>query len=182
MLSHLIMTIIGPDRPGLVTSLASVVAAHGGNWLECRMSHLEGQFAGILRVQVPEDSVDSLLDALRRLESEKLTVIAHRGDPSASALTPSRSLALEVIGHDRPGIVREITRTLARFRANVEELETDRSSAPMTGEMLFHARARIVLPDACAESAVREELERIAADLMVELRLEQDPNRPERSA
>src|SRR4051812_3506563 len=40
----LVMTIIGPDRPGLVELLASLVAEHGGNWLESRMSHLAGQF------------------------------------------------------------------------------------------------------------------------------------------
>ena len=44
------MTIIGRDRPGLVESVAQVVAAHGGNWLESRMSRLGGHFAGILRV------------------------------------------------------------------------------------------------------------------------------------
>ncbi|MEZ5277215.1 MAG: ACT domain-containing protein [Opitutaceae bacterium] len=171
MLANLIMTIIGPDRPGLVGSLASVIASQGGNWLESRMGHLEGQFAGILRVQVPEESVDSLLNALRGLESEKLEVIAHRGESIEASASLLRSFSLEVIGHDRPGIVREITGTLARFRINVEELETERSSAPMTGGMLFQARARIVLPADCPESLVRSELEKIASDLMVELRL-----------
>ena len=48
----LVLTLIGPDRAGLVEAVAAVVADHGGNWLESRMSRLAGQFAGILEVEV----------------------------------------------------------------------------------------------------------------------------------
>jgi len=174
MLSNLVMTIIGPDRPGLAESLASSITAHGGNWLESRMGHLGGQFAGILRVQVDEASVEAMIDALRELESQELNVVVNRGTPSGSTGGTVDALKLEVIGHDRPGIVAEITRVLADFKANVEVLETERLSAPMSGEMLFQARARIVLPTGCREEEVRERLEEIASDLMVEFRLESD--------
>lgn len=174
MLSHLVMTIIGPDRPGLVESLASTITAHGGNWLESRMGHLGGQFAGILRVQVPEESVVAMTEALRAMESEEFRVVVNRGAAEDAVMGGFDVLNLEVIGHDRPGIVSEITRVLAGFQINVESLETERISAPMSGEMLFQARARIGLPSECSEAGVRQKLEEIASDLMVELRLEQD--------
>ena len=41
-MTDLVLTLIGPDRPGLVEAVAEVVAAHGGNWLESRMAHLAG--------------------------------------------------------------------------------------------------------------------------------------------
>ena len=56
----LVMTVIGQDRPGLVDTIAGLVAGHAGNWLESRMSRLGGQFAGILRVEVPEEQVPPL--------------------------------------------------------------------------------------------------------------------------
>ena len=56
-MTDLVLTLIGPDRPGLVESLAKRVTAHGGNWVESRMAHLAGQFAGILRVEVPPENV-----------------------------------------------------------------------------------------------------------------------------
>jgi glycine cleavage system regulatory protein len=174
MSSNLVMTIIGPDRPGLVESLASIITAHGGNWLESRMGHLGGQFAGILRVQTPEDSVAAITHALRQLESNQLTVVVNRGESSGSSDSGRNTLNLEIIGLDRPGIVSEITRVLAGFRVNVDELETKCSSAPMSGEMMFQARARIVVPETCEVGDVRAELEKIASDLMVELRLERD--------
>ena len=55
MSTTLVLTVIGTDRPGLVESIAAVVAAHGGNWLESRMARLGGQFAGIVRIEVPRE-------------------------------------------------------------------------------------------------------------------------------
>ena len=173
MTANLVMTIIGPDRPGLVETLASIITSHGGNWLESRMGHLGGQFAGILRVQAPEASVESITRELRELESDRLTVVVNRGQSHDFNDSSRKTMALEIIGLDRPGIVAEITRVLAGFTINVEELETECSSAPMSGEMMFQARARVVIPETCDVLDVRAELERIAADLMVELRLEQ---------
>ena len=64
----LVMTLISPDRTGLVESIARAVAAHGGNWLESRMAHLAGKFAGILRIEVPADKAAALQSALAELE------------------------------------------------------------------------------------------------------------------
>ena len=63
----LVMTVIGPDRPGLVDSVAALVAEHGGNWLESRMSRLGGHFAGILRVDVPGENEPELVAGLKIL-------------------------------------------------------------------------------------------------------------------
>jgi glycine cleavage system regulatory protein len=76
---------------------------------------------------------------------------------------------LEIVGHDRPGIVREIARALSARAVNVEELSTERSSAPMTGELIFTARANVRLPPGMAAREVKRELEAIASDLMVDL-------------
>ena len=64
----LVLTLIGPDRPGIVDSVSEVVAAHGGNWLESRMAHLAGKFAGVLCVEVADDQAAALEDALSRLD------------------------------------------------------------------------------------------------------------------
>ena len=80
MLTPLVMTIIGPDRTGLVESVARVVAEHGGNWLESRMSRLGGEFAGILRIELPADKRQPLLDALQKLQGAGLTVVVRPDD------------------------------------------------------------------------------------------------------
>jgi glycine cleavage system regulatory protein len=170
MLTTLVMTVLGADRPGLVQLIAACVADRGGNWLESRMCHLGGQFAGIIRVEAPADRADELKRALQRLEVEGLRVIVHAGHDPAG---PARGMvvALELVGQDRPGILRQVSAVLAAHQANVEELASERVSAPMGGGTLFQARATILVPDAGRIPALRADLEKIAADLMVDLHL-----------
>lgn len=167
MPTQLVLTLIGPDRPGLVDVVAATVADHGGNWLESRMCHLGGEFAGILRVEVSNEKEAELSAALARLDGLQVTV-----RPDANASGPARiSARIEVMGQDRPGIVRQISRALATHRANVEELHTERISAPMSGEMMFQATIDVLLPADADGEPLKVELERIAADLMVEIKL-----------
>jgi len=168
MQSTLVMTIIGVDRPGLVESVASIVASHGGNWLESRMSRLGGQFAGILRVAVPSDREAALDAALKALAGKGISVVTH-SDKTGAPTAKAELRLLEIIGQDRPGIVQQITRALASHGVNVEELETECVSAAMSGETLFKAKAKVLVPPSANVGAIKTELEKIAADLIVEV-------------
>jgi len=167
----LVMTLLGPDRPGIVEQLARLIRQHGGNWLESRMARLGGQFAGLLRVQVAAETEPALRAALAALADQGLRVVVHADSPPAPAPGPAELRQLEIIGHDRPGIVQEITGALARHGGNVEELETECVSAAMSGETLFKARARVRVPATTNLAALKAELEKIAADLIVEVAL-----------
>lgn len=163
-----VMTVVRPDRPGLVESIASLVTAHGGNWQESRMLRLGGQFAGMLRVDLPEEQQTLFLQSLKQLEAKGLTAV-FQPDQSGASAEPVRVTAIEIVGQDRPGIVRDISRALARHGVNVEELESEVSSAAMSGEALFRARLNLSLPASCNTGDLRKDLERIAADLIVDI-------------
>lgn len=167
MSKDLVMTAIGEDRPGLVDEVASAVLEAGGNWLESRMCHLGGQFAGILRVRVPEENEALLRASLERLSGLRVSVVTE--DAEASVEQPGAVVNLELVGQDRPGIVRDISRVLAKYGVNVEELTTGCESAPMSGESLFRAAARLHIPASCELDALRKEIEALAADLMVDV-------------
>ena len=175
MTTSLVLTVIGPDRPGLVSALAARAAAHGANWLESRMADLAGRFAGIVHLAVPEGQVEPLLASLRELESLGLSLVVQRSDsaPAADA-DAGRMLVLELVGQDRPGIVRDISRALAEREVSIEELETATESGSWSGEALFRARARLRVPARLEVAALRIALEAIADDLMVDLTLEED--------
>ena len=166
MQSTLVMTVIGPDRTGLVESVASLVTEHGGNWLESRMCRLGGEFAGIVRVAVPTAQRQALEATLGKLSG--LTIVV-RGDGPVQSAAQAVMVALEVVGQDRPGIVREITRALSAQGINVEELATECISAPMSGEPLFQARAKILVPTNVALDKLRQTLESGLAGLTVEI-------------
>ena len=166
----LVLTLIGPDRPGIVEAIAEPIARHGGNWLESRMAHLAGKFAGILRIQVSQAEEAALTLALRGLEVGGLRLTIE-GGRSTEAKGGERTLLLELVGLDRPGIVREISGALADHGVNIEELTTDRTTAPMSGELLFRSRARVSFPPGSDPETLRRRLEELAADLMVQVTL-----------
>jgi glycine cleavage system regulatory protein len=165
----LVMTIIGPDRTGLVEAVARAVASHGGNWLESRMCRLGGEFAGILRIEVPAEKKSPLLDALQKISG--LTITIHSGETKIS-VSNARQTKMEIIGQDRPGIVYEISAALARSGVNVEEFSSEVISGAMTGETLFKAAARLQLPRDCNLGTLKKDLEKIAADLLVDISFE----------
>ncbi len=165
-MASLILTVVGPDRPGLVRALAQSVAAHGGSWLESRMARLAGHFAGIVRVEAP----DSLLQDLRTLENEGLRIIVQAAStPEAAAAPTGERLTVEVVGNDRPGIVRDVARVLAEHGVNIEELTTGVVSGSFSGETLFRATALVHAPNAASVAAIRSGLEFLGNEMMVDI-------------
>jgi glycine cleavage system regulatory protein len=169
--TSLVLTILGTDQPGLVDSLAAIVTEHGGNWVESRMAHLAGQFAGILRVEVAQEQAEALTAAIKKLSTEGLESMVCAEPALANAATGTIA-QLDLVGLDQPGIVRKISQVLAAKGVNVEELATECTSAPTTGQYLFHATARLRLPLGLEVESLRMALEQVAADLMVDLTLE----------
>jgi glycine cleavage system regulatory protein len=168
----LVLTLIGPDRPGLVEAISQAVAVHQGNWLDSRMARLSGQFAGILLVSVAERRAEALSAALTSLESRGLQVTVARSDsdPIGGA---ARQLRLELLGSDRPGIIRDISEALAERAINVDELRTEVVSAPMSGELLFRASAELRVPLDLDLDDLRKQLEALANELMVDIDLDE---------
>ncbi len=169
--TSLVLTVLGQDRPGLVDSLAQVVAEHGGNWVESRMAHLAGQFAGILRVEVDADQADKLTAAVKDLTGSGLESVV-RPDQAPATDSQIPLVRLSLVGQDRPGIVREISHVLAAHGVNVEELNTECTNAPTTGQPLFRAEAQLRLPAHVTAESLRSALEQVTEDLMVDVTIE----------
>lgn len=167
MQTSLVITILGPDQPGLVKSLSETLNQFNGNWTESRMSHLAGKFAGILQISVPEDQVDELTIALQALQSDGLQISIEKVDQAKSA--PSKVLNLELLGQDRPGIIRDITEQLARLNVNIEELESQVKEASMSGGTLFCAQLKLGLPEGVTSDAVQDSLESMSDQFMVDI-------------
>ena len=166
-MDHLVLTVFAPDKPGQVERSAQCSAEHGGNWLESRMSRMAGQFAGILRVGVPAEAYDEMVDALQALSAHGIRVlIAESGVEQSCTWKP---IAMELVGNDRPGIVRDITRLLSEQGVNLERLVTEVRPAPMSSEPLFHAEAILAVPLTLSLDVLQARLETLADDLMVEL-------------
>lgn len=164
-----IVTFIGEDRPGIVEQLADVIEQQGGNWLEGKLSQLGGKFAGLVMVSCP-DSTDN--DALRTALTEALgetCAITVTASGEATAPTAGRDLSLRILGPDRPGIVREVSRALAERSINVVRLHSDVESAPMSAELLFRAAIEARVPEGTDVSQLAEQLDEVANQMTLEI-------------
>ena len=168
-MNHLVITVFAPDKAGQVERIARCIADHGGNWLESRMARMAGQFAGILRVGVPAETYDEMVEALHSLATEGIrVVIAESGIEQSCTWKP---VSMELVGNDRPGIVRDITQVLAEHGVNLERLLTYVTPAAMSNEPLFHAEAILAVPLTLSLDVLRERLETLADELLVDLKL-----------
>ena len=170
MQKQLVVTFIGPDRPGLIEAISEIISNAGGSWLESRMSNLAGKFAGIALVAIPGENLPELRTALTGLEDASIRIMIETTADSTEDTGPM--MRLGVIGNDRPGIVHEIAQALANRHINVVEMRSDISSAPMSGETLFSAKAEIQLPLNLNLDHLVDELDDIANELTIEYTLE----------
>jgi len=168
-MTTLVLTIVGDDRSGLVSAVADIVDAHGGNWENSELAELAGAFAGIVEVSVAPERADALRAALDGLAGT-LTVAVHVGAPEGTAAAP-HSVALDVIGNDRPGIVREITAALSARGVSIERMSTQTTDAAMAGGRLFEAVITVTLVDGVEVDDLVAELERLAAEIQVDVSL-----------
>jgi methionyl-tRNA formyltransferase len=169
--TSLVLTVIGSDRPGIVSSLSDVAQRFGANWVGSRMASLAGQFAGIVHIDVPDENVESISSALRGLISSGLHVVIVPGD-SRALPARKRAVSLELVGNDHPGIVRDLSGSLARHGVSIEELHTEVVSAPMSAGQLFRVKAVLAVPDSLRNDALKRELETLATEMMVDIELD----------
>jgi glycine cleavage system regulatory protein/folate-dependent phosphoribosylglycinamide formyltransferase PurN len=168
--TSLIVTAIGTDRPGIVSLLSERAQGFGANWAGSRMANLAGQFAGMAHFEVPAKNAEPLAQALRGLESSgQRVVIAKSETPPAPA--GRRIVKLELTGLDRPGIVRDLSRSLAERSVSIDDLHTEIVSDGASAEHLFKVKALLVVPDSLPNDTLRSALGTLANEMMVDIAL-----------
>lgn len=167
---QLIVTAVGPDRPGLVADLTRHVYDLGASLADSRMVNLRGHFALLALI---EGSSESLAALRRKLESEGtgmgLRLEMYEATAATSRVPGSIPYRLKVYSNDQPGIAARVSALLRQHSVNVEELETRIESAPFAGTPLFVLEGIVTLPQGTSARKVREELatlsEKIGGDI-----------------
>jgi len=167
--TSLVVTLIGPDRPGIVRALAERVHRHGASWDASNLARLGGEFAGMVHVQVPRDQADALAASLQALESSGLRLVVARSE-GGGAGAALRGIDLELVGADRPGIVASLTHILAAQGISVESLHTETVGGG-AGKPVFKVRAHLLVPRTLQPDALRGQLEGLAKELMLDINL-----------
>ncbi|HET7538933.1 MAG TPA: ACT domain-containing protein [Polyangiaceae bacterium] len=170
--SYLVLTAVGPDRPGLVSEISKLVLSAGANLEDSRMAILGGEFALLMLVSGDEKATQEVAaqsEALGpRLGLRLLT------KPTTSRQSAREFLAFEirVTGVDRPGIVQRVASVLAGRGVNVASLESRLEFAPESGTPMFILEANLQIPSTSALADVRRELSQVCEDENWEYTLE----------
>jgi methionyl-tRNA formyltransferase len=171
--TSLIVTAIGDDRPGIVSLLSERAQGFGANWAGSRMANLAGQFAGMVHFEVPPQNAEPLTQALLGLESSGLRIVIEKAEtPPAPA--GRRMVKLELTGLDRPGIVRDLSRSLAHQGVSIDDLHTDIVDDGTSADHLFKVKALLVVPESLPNEALRHALAALANEMMVDIALDDD--------
>ncbi|MCY7304577.1 MAG: glycine cleavage system protein R [Rhodoferax sp.] len=167
-MASIVITLIGPDRPGMVSALSDAAAEHGANWANSLMANFSGQFAGIVQLDVSPARSAGLVAALRALESADFQIQVATSD-TATATTATRSMQLDLLGNDHPGIIQTISSELARQGVGIHKLQSHIASGAMSGEPMFHLSAQLSVPIALDQDTLRKGLEGLANEMMVDI-------------
>lgn len=170
MKATLVLTLIGLDKPGLVKAISNTAAQHGANWEASRMARLGGRFAGLLLVTLEPSRAQALQRDLEALSELGLKVIVEQS-AQVEPRQQWQTLRLDLLGTDQVGIMRQVSNVLGELGINVDELDTECTSAPMSGGDLFKVTAMLACPPSVSLDRLRSELERVANDLMVDITL-----------
>ena len=165
-MAHLVLTVVGDDRAGLVNALAQKVSEAGANWEQSELAELAGAFAGIIVVTVPDDRAADFTAAVAALPDLTTAV---RDVDAREAIEPDELVTVELLGNDRPGLVRELTSIFAGHDLSIEQFESASYEAPMAGGRLFEALLVVPVPKGTDADALRADLEKLAMELMVDI-------------
>ena len=167
--TSLVVSIVGADRHGIVSSLADRAERFGANWAASRMTKLANEFAGMVHFEVPRQNADALATALRALDSKGLQVVVAKSD-DATVPASLRSVELKLVGEDRVGIVSSLTKILAERGISIENMHTEIVHSGVSGKH-FKIDAHLLVPAALSVEALRMELGALASTMMVDIAL-----------
>lgn len=172
---ELVITAIGPDRPGLVGEVTGFLLAAGGNIADSRMVNLRGQFALVALVEGGAEVMDALRFAAQQAGKKSGLHVVVNEQPAAGHRTRAVigvPYHLKTYSLDQPGIVHQVTQLLCRHGVNIEELDTRLTSAPFDGTPLFTMDMRLTIPADVAINTLRSEIEGVCAKLNCDVDLE----------
>ncbi|MCL6269950.1 hypothetical protein M3P05_08365 [Sansalvadorimonas sp. 2012CJ34-2] len=168
MTNNLLLTVTGPDLPGMEDVLARTVSQHKARSLSSHMAHMGGRFASIMFISVSPEELKGLTSDLTSMKNNGVKVQFDRMDPAALPDHESH-LLMNLIADEAPELVTDVSRLLGEQHIRISEIHTDTIPAPYTGEHLQSIQAHLYAPDGTDVDTVRERIESLSPELILDI-------------
>jgi glycine cleavage system transcriptional repressor len=168
---HAAISILGKDRPGIVSAATKILYECGCNIEDSSMTQLANEFAMILIVEAPDkDRFQELKNALAgRLKALQLTFSLRKlSQKETSRQKPSgKSYTLSVYGADKPGIVLNVSGLLAKQKINITDVQTK----IVTGRegKVYIMFIEINTPKNITEKLLKQKMKQLSSELNVNI-------------
>jgi glycine cleavage system transcriptional repressor len=178
--THLLVSTLGRDKPGVVAAICSVLAKHDCNIEDSTMTRLHNEFATILYIALPEgstaESITPLREELMALEEQLSCTVTVRAE-SLKALEASQAeqadtnelYLITVAGQDRTGITYEVSHLLAQHRVNIIDLQAKRIDGEDTP--IYLLMLEVSLPKGVSPEQLRDALNPLERQLGLDIQL-----------
>ncbi|HWB54151.1 MAG TPA: ACT domain-containing protein [Tepidisphaeraceae bacterium] len=174
-MAQLIITAVGPDRPGIVGELTGHLHSAGANLLDSRMINLRGQFSMLILLEAPQQNLNDLTKQLTELAKRmnlRIETFAQPERSSTRSAPHGLTYRLKTYSLDQPGIVARLTHVLRNHGVNIEELSARQESAAFDGGAIFLTEMKLTVPVGLALGKLRSELESVGAELNCDIDLD----------
>ena len=161
----MVLTAIGPDRPGLVKEISAIIHEAGGNLEDSRMVVLAGDFALLVLFSGSADTIEAIRERSRELESRLDFQIRFKPASARKQVSEVDVYELIVSGVDQSGIVHQVSTVIAGLELNVISLESRLESAAFHGTALFHLKAEIQIRDETSLDLLHDKLDSVCENL-----------------
>ena len=169
-MQHFALTIIGRDRPGIVSQVTESLFKLGCNIADSSCSILGGQFAMILIIAHSEfTDRESFGDAFSSLEESGLSVFLRTLKPGGEkhAKLEGEICMISVYGADKPGIVYRVTKELGERNVNITDLNTKLVGTDERPVYVMMIEA--ILPDSMEPEEVEAIMDSIKSEMKVDI-------------
>lgn len=159
---------MGQDHIGIVEHVSDIIVKYHGNIKESKMARLGGEFAMLILISIDEEKLEILESAISNLQEEGYQLFYKETSPEkAKKFKGWVPYEIKVTGADHEGIVNKVTHHIAEQGINIESVDTQTSSAPMSGTQLFIMEAIILVPPKKTFHSWADKLDEIADSLNV---------------
>lgn len=155
MLSHIVISAIAPNRPGMANEITSLVTYCGCNIIESTMKAMSNTSSLVLMAEGEWNAIAKLEHMLpNKASSMGMTIMMQRTEPGKTkAALPYR---VKLITRDNPGITEGLTSFFAEQGINIQEMHSKTYPAQYADAKIGSIRMTISIPLNLAIASVRE--------------------------